>query len=167
MENFFILAAFVLAGLLLFFAMRIRRRASRLRLGLLLIFDNLKIEGFFMALTMTTTQEVTGQLKPVDKKGNPAPVDAGSVTVTSSDEDVFVVEQDPSDETKFKLKAVGAGVAQLDFSADADLDDEGVKTITGFAAVEILPAQAVGFGIEFSAPTEQEESPEESPEADA
>jgi hypothetical protein len=163
MENFFILAAFVLGICIVFFAMKIKRHRSRRRLVLLLFFDNLKIEGFIMALSMTATQKVAGALKPIDKKGNPAPVDEGSVSVTSSNEDVFVVERDSEDEKKFTLVAVGPGVAQLDYSADADLDDEGIKTISGFAAIEVLPAQAVGFGIEFAAPVEQET--EESPEA--
>lgn len=114
-----------------------------------------------MAVTLTTTQQVTGTLAPVDKKGNPAPVDEGSVEITSSDDSVFTVERDENDEKKFKLVAKGPGTAQLDYSADADMGD-GVVEISGFTAVEVLPAQAVGFGIQFGEPEEQPET--ESPQ---
>lgn len=154
MKIFFILAAVVLAILIVFYAVRIRRRRPR-RLDLLLYFDNLKIEGQIMALTMTATQKATGELKPIDKKGNPAPVDEGSVNVSSSDEEIFVVERDPEDEKKFTIVAKSNGVAQLNYSADADMGD-GVVPIEGFTAVEILPAQAIGFGIAFSEPVEQD-----------
>lgn len=107
-----------------------------------------------MAVTLTEVQEVTGQVTPTNKKGNPAPVEAGSVSYSSSDESIAVVEEDPNDETKFKIVAKGVGVAQVDVSADADLG-EGVITVTGFVAVEVLPAGATGFGITLGTPTDQ------------
>lgn len=117
--------------------------------------NSLTIKGKIMAVSMTSTQFVEGVLQAVDSKGRPAQVQPGSVVFESSDEDVFTVEQDASDPLKIKLIAVGEGTAQLDYSADADLGD-GVTTIEGFTAVEILPAMAVGFGLTFSAPQEQD-----------
>lgn len=101
-------------------------------------------------------QEVAGALgSPVDSKGNQTTVEKGSVSFSSSDESVFVVEEDPEDEMKFKIVGKGPGVAQLTATADADLG-EGVKEITGFSAVEVLPGEAVGFApIFFSVPTDQ------------
>lgn len=107
-----------------------------------------------MAVTLSTIEEVTGQVTPKNKKGGDATVEAGSVTYFSSTEEVATVEEDPNDETKFKIVAHAAGVAQVDISADADLGD-GVRTVTGFVAVEVLPAEATGFGVTLGTPTEQ------------
>lgn len=131
-----------------------KKRKKKPCLLLSLKIDNIKIKGKIMAVSITTTQQVTGTLQPVDAKGKPASVEAGSVSFSSSDVNVFIVEQDPSNELSLKVVAVGAGTAQLNYSADADLG-EGLKTIEGFTAIEVLPAEAVGFGLSFGAPEEQ------------
>lgn len=121
--------------------------------------DYLKVKGKNMAVSLSIYQEVNGQISLVDRKGNPAQPEAGSVSFSSSDESVFIVEEDPSNESKFKIIAQGVGVAQLNFSADADLDEDEVRTIEGFAAVEVLPEEAVAFAeAVFEAPVDQEES---------
>lgn len=114
-----------------------------------------------MALTLTTTQFVEGTLQPVDAKGNPAPVEAGSVLFTSSDESIFTVEKGEENELQLTITAVGIGTAQLNYSADADLG-EGVTTISGFTAIEVVAAEAVGFGISFGEPQEQQATPDQS-----
>lgn len=131
-----------------------KKRKNKGALILVFNIDNIKIKGKIMAVSITTTQLVTGTLQPVDSKGNPAPVQPGSVTFSSSDENVFRVEVDAANEATLKVVAVGPGTAQLNYSADANLG-EGVKTIEGFTAVEVLPAEAVGFGITFGTPEEQ------------
>lgn len=108
-----------------------------------------------MAVVLSDTQFIDGQLAAVNKKGRPAPVQAGTVAYSSSNESVFTVTEDENDETKFKVVAVGAGTAQLNYSADADLG-EGEVTITGFTDVEVTPAQATGFNVTFGEPQEQE-----------
>lgn len=113
---------------------------------LLTFFTNqIKIKGEITMLSIKSTQEQDFQIEGIDRLGNPAPLEAGSVVFESSDPTVFTVSQNSDDQTKGTVKAVGVGVAQLNFSADADLG-EGVVTISGFSAVEITPAQAVGFG---------------------
>lgn len=111
-----------------------------------------------MAVTLTTTQQVSGQVKPVDRNGKPAQVQDGSVAYevanAEGEEPIILVEEDPNDETKFTVKALRPGVAQLKVSADADLG-EGVETIETFAAVEVIPEKAVGFGVEFGTPEDQ------------
>lgn len=134
-----------------FFKYRPRRKP---RLLLTFYFSTFKIKGDIMAATLTKAQQVSGQVNPVDRQGNPAPVQAGTVEFSSSDENVFVVEEDPDDETKFKVIAKGVGVAQLSVKADADLGD-GVTTIETFAAVEVFPEAAVGFGLTFGQPEDQ------------
>jgi len=131
------------------------RRGCGPRMFLELKFDNVIIKGQIMAVTLTTTQFVEGTLQPVDSKGRPAQVDENSVEFMSSNPDVFVVEEDPNDQLKVKVIAVGEGVAELRYTADADLDDGEVVTIEGFTAVEVLPAMAIGFGISFGTPQEQ------------
>lgn len=131
-----------------------KKRKNKPYLLLSLLIDQIKIKGKIMAASITTTQQVTGTLQPVDAKGKPASVEVGTVRFSSSDQSVFTVEQDPTNELSVKVVAVGPGTAQLDYSADADLG-EGIKTIEGFTAIEVLPASAVGFGLAFGAPEEQ------------
>lgn len=129
------------------------KREPKLLLNLTL--ENFKIKGEIMALSLTSTQFATGTLQPVDSKGRPASVEPGSVVFTSSDPSVFIVEQDPLNGLAIIVTAIGEGTAQLDYSADADLG-AGIVSISGFTAIEVLPALAVGFGLTFSTPQEQE-----------
>jgi hypothetical protein len=117
--------------------------------------NGLIIKGEIMAITLTSTQFVDGVLQPVDSKGRPAKVEAGSVKFESSNPEIFSVEQNPENELEVRITALSEGVAELRFSADADLDDGEVVLIEGFAAVEVLPAMAIGFGISFGTPQEQ------------
>jgi len=107
-----------------------------------------------MSVTLSEVQFVEGQVTPVNRLGGPAKVEAGSVEYSSSDPLVATVEEDPNDETKFKVVAHSPGISQVDISADADLGD-GVVTISGFVAVEVLPENATGFGVTFGAPQDQ------------
>jgi len=116
-----------------------------------LISNNIKIKGVIKMVGLKLAQKVTATLKPVDRLGNVAQVETGTVVFSSSDETIFTVEQSDSNELECTITSVGVGTAQFDYSADADLGD-GVKTITGFSAVEVLPLEAVGFGIEFGEP---------------
>lgn len=122
---------------------------------LLTIFSSINIQGVLTMVTLKDSQQVSGILTVQDAKGNAASLQPGTVKITSSDEEVFTVEVDPDHETKFKIIAGKPGVAQLNFSGDADLTDEGVKTIEGFAGVEVTAGDAVGFGASFDQPTEQ------------
>jgi hypothetical protein len=131
-----------------------RRKGGPMML-LELKFDNVIIKGQIMAVTLTSTQFVEGTLQPVDSKGRPAQVDENSVRFESSDSGVFIAEQDPTDQLKVRIIAVADGVAELRYSADADLDDGETVTIEGFTAVEVMPAMAIGFGILFGNPQEQ------------
>lgn len=84
--------------------------------------------------------------KPVDKFGNLAEVQEGSVKITSSDETVGKVLQDTTNPYAFSVEVTGkAGVFSVNISADADLGD-GVKTITGLGSVEVKSGEATGFG---------------------
>ena len=148
-----LIAQIVFISIALFLTLRLYFK-EKSYLAISLFINGITIKSKNMAVSLTTTQFVEGQVTPTDRKGNPASVEAGTVSYTSSDESIATVEEDPNDETKFKIVAKGIGVAQVDFSADADLG-EGVKTIAGFVAVEVLPAEAVGFGVTLGTPQEQ------------
>jgi hypothetical protein len=147
------IAAIVIVAIVL--AILKSRKGGNGKLVLTFTFEQIKIKGDITLVSLRSTQyAVSGELEAVDRLGNPAPVEPGSVNFSSSDEAVFRVE--PQDnEKQIKVVAVGPGVAELRYSADADLGD-GVVTIEGFTGVEVLPAQAIGFsGLSFGEPQEQ------------
>jgi hypothetical protein len=121
-----------------------------------LIINHIKIEGAITMFSLTSTQQVSGQLKPKNRLGAPAPVQPGSVLIETSDSNVVEVGRDPEDETKFTLKAKNPGVATITFAADADLG-EGEVAISGTLNGEVVAAQAAGFGVDLG---EVEEQPE-------
>lgn len=101
--------------------------------------------------TLTDTQMVSGTIQPLDKKGKPAPVQAGSSVFSSSDSSVITVD---SVDLSVTVKAVAAGTAQVRWSADADLGD-GVVTISAAEDFVVTGGQAVSAGFTFGTPTEQ------------
>lgn len=121
---------------------------------LTLIINQIQIKGKIMAATITDTQFITGTLSTVNKKGQPAPVELGTIEYSSSNEAVFTVAEDATNENGFTVTAVGAGTAQLNYSADADLG-EGLVSITGFTDITVTPAQATGFTVAFGEAQEQ------------
>lgn len=118
--------------------------------------DFITFKSKHMAVIISDTQFIEGQVQTVNKKGKPAPVEAGTIAYSSSNEAVVTVTENPDDETKFTVTAVGAGTAQVNYSADADLG-EGVVPISGFTDFEVTPAQATGFNVTFGEPQEQPE----------
>ena len=109
-----------------------------------------------MAFRMTSSQEVTiGEVKGLDKRGNPAPVEGA--TVTSSDESVLVIEDrdDGAGNVSKVAKAVGKlGTAQIQLQADA-IVGEAEKIITGTVDVEIIAGEAAVLEVSLGEPTEQ------------
>ncbi len=103
--------------------------------------------------TMTNSQQLTATIQPVDKKGQPAPVD-GIPVWASSDETIITVT--PADDgLSAVVAAVGPlGAAKVSVTADADLG-AGTAAIFGTLDVTITQGQAVGFKITTSDPVEQ------------
>lgn len=154
MTNEQLLILIIIVTIIIIGVLLAKQTSRQSALQLTLIINHIKITGDIKMVQLTSTQQVSGQLKPQNRLGGPAQVEAGSVNVTSSNPDVVEIVRDEADETKFTAKAKGSGVAQIDYSADADLG-EGVETISGFTGVEVTPAGAVGFGIAFGEPEEQ------------
>lgn len=90
----------------------------------------------------------------VDVKGNPAPVEAGSLVWGVSDPAILSFTQSP-DGLSCEVVAVGpTGHAQVTLSADADLG-AGVVTITGVKEIDVVNSQAVAINIADVTPVDQ------------
>lgn len=116
-----------------------------------------------MSVTLTVTQQVELFLRPIDVRGNPAPVD-GIPTWETSDSNL--IDLVPSiDGLSAVVKARGGvGHVQITAVADARLGPE-VRTLAGVLEIDLVPAEAVSLGLFASAPTEIEEpAPEPVPD---
>ncbi len=103
--------------------------------------------------TMTNSQQLTATIQPVDKKGQPAPVDG--IPVWASSDETIVTVVAAADGLSAIVAAVGPlGAAKVSVTADADLG-AGVASIFGTLDVSISQGQAVGFKISTSDPVEQ------------
>lgn len=111
-----------------------------------------RLKGETIMVTMTDTQQCPISISPVDKKGNPAPVQ--TVAFVSSDPAVLTVTQDTTNPLSAIVKAVASGAARVNVAADADMGDA-VLNITGFLDFSISGGQAVGLTITPGAITEQ------------
>lgn len=118
---------------------------------------NVELEGELKegvtSINMTNSQKATASIQPVDKKGQPAPID-GVPTWASSDETIVTVTP-AADGLSAEVRAVGPlGTAKVTATGDADLG-EGTKPIFGELDVTITQGEAVGFKMTLSDPVEQ------------
>ena len=97
------------------------------------------------------SQLIDGFVAPLDKDGNPALVEGGSINYGSSNPDVVTLDEDPENEARFVINPHTTGAAICFVEADADLG-EGIKTIRQEFAVQVWPEEATGFGIQFGTP---------------
>ncbi len=105
----------------------------------------------FMALSLTDTQQASGVLSFVDKKGAPTDVADGAVTITSSDPAIAAVTYDDPTNT-VTVVAGTPGVATLTIVAT---NKAGATLPFDDIAVEVLSGDAASGTIAFGAPTEQ------------
>lgn len=105
-------------------------------------------------MKITDSQQFTATIRPKNKAGRPAPVEAGSVIWTGPS---FVAITPAADGLSAVVVAMGVGSDLLSVSADADLG-EGVVTISGTLPLVVEASQAVSLGIEASEPVEQVEA---------
>ena len=105
-----------------------------------------------MGLILTDSQQVSLAIQPVDKAGNPAPVEG--VAWTSSDVTVLVVTAADDGLSAVAASTGKIGTAQVNVTADA-LIGEGIAEITGVLDVEVKAGQAVALNISAGAPGEK------------
>lgn len=112
------------------------------------------------SMQLTDIQSVKLFIQPIDAKGNPAPVEAGTVVWVSSDPTIITVGPDPDDATN-ELKQVATAVGpltadgasvQVSVSADADLG-AGTTTINGTLDITVVASQATSVTINTGTPT--------------
>lgn len=101
---------------------------------------------------MTTTQQFTATISPVDHKGKPAPVD-GEPVWASSNEAVVSVVPNPGGLSAL-IVAQGVGDYSISVSADADLSPT-VNSITGQDTGSVSQGTAASVGITAGAVEEQ------------
>lgn len=117
--------------------------------------NNNKIQGDNLMARITILQLIAVALTPVDRKGNPAAIQAGSVKWGVSDPTLATITPDPENELKATITPTGLGVVQVTASADADPSADVDTEINGSAALEIVAAEATGFELKFDEPTDQ------------
>lgn len=118
-----------------------------------------------MGYQLGDAQQATGAVAFSDKAGNPAKVQDGSITWSSSDESVVAVTQNPDKPDEATIVAQGPlGTATISVNADADLGD-GVVAVSGSVDVEVVAGEAVAAAINFGAASPKPEAvPEPAPE---
>lgn len=121
------------------------------KLNIILEFNKIKIEGVIKMFSLKLRQRVKLTLRPIDSNGDPAPIEAGSAVFNSTEPEVMRIELIPEEPESCWIYSGVTGVATIEYSADADLG-EGVKTITGSSNGEVIPREAVGFGVAFGEP---------------
>jgi hypothetical protein len=117
------------------------------------------------ALTMNLTDSQRAQLsiRPVDRKGKPAPLDGvpvwatsdetvATVTVGAIDTDGNVV----ADETGLRavLEGVAPGTCRITVTGDANMSPDTTAPITGVLEVTVTAGQAINVAIDASSPVE-------------
>lgn len=143
----------LLALLIIILLIKIRPALEpQYKVPLQIIINKTKLKGIFTMLSMKYDYKADVTLQPQDALGNPAPIQPGSLVVSTTDPNVAQAEL--NSELGFTVFGKNPGVCQLDFRADADLG-EGVVEISGFLGVEITPEMAVGFGVTIGEPVPQ------------
>lgn len=106
-----------------------------------------------MAKTMTSSQQTILRPKFLDKKGNPGAVDGAPVWFVDNP-NVLAITPSPDGLTCSVLAVGPVGVATVSMTADADLG-EGVTSIAGVLAFEIVAGAVVSIELDADEPTEQ------------
>lgn len=102
-------------------------------------------------ITLTDEQKFTATAVFKTAAGNDARVDGVPVWSTS-DENVATIQSVSEDGLTAVIFAGVPGVAQIRMDADADLDADETRTITGLLDVEVRPSEAVTALVVSGAP---------------
>lgn len=105
-----------------------------------------------LELTINNLQQIPVTLVPQDARGNPAPVEDGSVVWSKIDGDAEVVPNDTG-MTGMLVSQDNPGVGDSNFmvSADADLGN-GVETISDTVLLHVTTPHAANVGLQAGAP---------------
>lgn len=130
----------------------ILHRHKKLRFKILT--NNQIIEGENLVVQLTSVQFVEITLAPVDLRGNPAPVE--NIVWESSDPSKLEIVPDAENPAHIRVNALGpVGTAQINVSADVNMDPEIAQSISDFVAFEIRVAFANSLGLSVTEPQDQ------------
>lgn len=101
---------------------------------------------------LTTTQKVLVSIEPVDKFGNPAPVE--NLAWATSDPTIVEIMDAEQPLQKWLVAKGALGPCQISVSADATIG-EGEKMLTVVGTITVKPAEAISLGMKFGLPEEQ------------
>ena len=104
-------------------------------------------------MRLNTLQQVEVTINPVNRIGQPAPID-GDVVWESTDPTVGEITGLSADGRTATLVARSAGASQIRAVFDADLGG-GVRSVESSGAVEVTLAEAVTGVLVFGEPTDQ------------
>lgn len=102
-------------------------------------------------ITLTDEQKITLTAQFKTESGKPARVD-GIPVWSTSDENVATINSVSEDGLTAVVFSVAPGVAQIRVDADADLDVDEVRTLTGIADIEVKFPEAVAVVVAEGAP---------------
>lgn len=149
---YFLVAFFIIYVLLLDYKNSIINKSKRLRFSIKL--NNNKIIGEKLMIQMTDVQFVEITLMPTDLRGNPAPVE--NIVWESSDPEMLELVLDPERPEWVKVNALGpVGTAQVNVTADVNMDPELVENMSDFVSFEIRTAFASNLGLNVTEPQNQ------------
>jgi hypothetical protein len=95
-------------------------------------------------LVLTTEQKIQVTINPATAAGNPAELDGiPAWNVLEGDCTLQVAEDGKS----AYILSGNVGSTVVEIAADADLDDDEVRTITDLIAVNVVAAEAAGLGL--------------------
>jgi hypothetical protein len=106
-----------------------------------------------MPLILLDSQKVLLGVEPLNRAGNPAPIE-GKPAWSSSDESVLTVVVSEDGLSAYAITTGKLGTAQISAKADADLG-EGVREITAVWDVEVKPGDAVLLNPKAGTPEEK------------
>lgn len=119
-----------------------------------IFYNNLTITGEKIMVPMTNTQFVEITLAPKDRRGFPAPVE--NVVWESSNPEMLQIVPDPENPAHIRVNALGPnGAAQINVTADVNMDPEVVEALSDFVAFEIRASFATSLGLATTEPQEQ------------
>lgn len=96
-------------------------------------------------LDLRDGKKVSYTPNPTDRDGNATSIQAGSLVLVSSNEEVVAVSSDGNTGVISSTPGGGTGFVAVTATADADLG-EGVRTITESWSVSIIPGDAAALG---------------------
>lgn len=125
----------------------IRMRGIPIKFG----FKNEFITGKIETMQLQDSQQVVLTLNPLDAKGAPAGVTAGSVKWSVKDTTIATITVNPDNELEATLLGVSGGVTEV----DVDFEDVDGTPVHSFSALTIIAGDAVSATITAGEATAQ------------